>query len=392
MFDVPATLSDNLTKGCLPFLLAGGQGSRLHELTAHECKPAVHFADAGRIVDFVMSGVHRAGFDEMLVATQYKPNTLTRHMKTAWAGGFAKGLHLRDGAKIANQQGYRGTADAVMANLAEVDRINPKEVLILAADHVYDMDFTAMLEAHRASGAMATLAATPVPRMEATGFGVLAINGSNRCVEFAEKPKDPAAMSGRSDMALASMGIYVFDWEWLRDAMMEAFKREDTSHDFGHDIMPMALAQDTLNVYALPDSDDGNPGYWRDVGTLDAYRLALLDFENGSPIRLPKAPGQAYFKPADMTSASSTIEESVVLPGASVGSNCRLSKTIVGAGTEVPSGLVIGEDHDEDARWFRRTDGGTTLVTSEMLARRADQRTLMHPMSSQRPHSHFASQ
>ena len=359
--------------GCLPFLLAGGQGSRLHELTSTECKPAVPFAGAGRIVDFVMGLVAKAQFDRMVVATQYRPETLSRHLTDTWHGNFENGVHLRDGAQVAPKNGgYRGTADAVAANMAEIDSIAPREIMVLAGDHVFDMDLQQMLAKHRETGALATVAATPVPRAQASAFGVLDADQAGKVTAFVEKPANPPAMIGDENRALASMGIYVFDWQWLRKALMDDLRDDASAHDFGHNIMPRAMDEGSLYLHALPDRADGQPSYWRDVGTLDAYRLSQLDFLGGEPpISCPR---RAAIAPqlAD--------ESSVALPGARVGKNCRISNAILGPGVALPDNTVIGEDPDEDARWFRRTDQGTVLVTQDMLAQREDKRAVFHPV------------
>ncbi|ULB10368.1 NTP transferase domain-containing protein [Cereibacter azotoformans] len=378
-------------------LLAGGRGSRLHELTSRECKPALPFAGPRRIVDFTLANAVRSGLGRMIVATQYRPETLARHLKTHWAGQFAPGaLRLREGTAVTGTpQGYGGTAAAVAANLDELQAEGVRELVVLAADHVYAMDYAGMVAAHRASGASATVAVDTVPRHRASAFGVVRTSESGRIESFLEKPDPVPADPALPGRAQVSMGIYVFDLDWLASVLRII---PGTAQDFGNDILPLAVALGEANAYRVPDEGF----YWRDVGTLDAYRLAQLEFQRGEPpCALPprigasehemraasgeliqfafrmQTGGMSLHAPrlgADTPGRWTMLDESVLLPGARVAPGVRLTRTIVAPGTSVPAGLVIGEDADEDARWFRRTEEGTVLVTTQMLARRAADR------------------
>jgi glucose-1-phosphate adenylyltransferase len=352
------------TSTCLPFLLAGGQGTRLHDLTREVCKPAVPFLKAGRIVDFVMAAAARAGFDRMMVATQYRPEPLAAHLRAVWHLHFPAGLWIRDGADVQPGTGYRGTADAVRANLTAIDLQAPSEVMILSGDHVFDMDLSLMLERHRAGQSAVTVAVTPVPLENAHEFGIFSTDTTGRVTGFDEKPPRPKANPGLSGQALASMGIYIFNWDWLRACLTTT--ANTGADDFGHDILPVALSEQAVSLYALPKSESGQPGYWRDVGTLDAYRLAQLDFASGTPpCRLPRL--------ASVHEAGRIVGSgSVALGGAQVPPEARLINAIIAENTLVPKGLVIGEDPASDSRWFRRTAEGTVLVTPEMVARWQD--------------------
>ncbi|WP_265500895.1 sugar phosphate nucleotidyltransferase [Paracoccus beibuensis] len=338
-------------------LLAGGKGTRLHELTATDSKPAVHFAGANRIIDFAMANAVRSGIRRMVVATQYAPETLHDHLPKRWSGHLDRGgLQLRDG-----QGRYLGTADAVRQNWADMQEMDGDEVLVLAADHVYDMDYGALLAAHQAQGAGVTVAVDVVPLAEARGFGVMQANASGRILSFLEKPSQPPAIIGRPDRAMVSMGIYVFSKAWLQTAL---FDMPVEALDFGHDVIPAAVAQGVAAVWQLPSGPCGE-SYWRDVGTLDSLRLAQLDFAMGQPARLPRAcPATDWH----------LGRGSIAMPGAIVPTSARLSCTIVAAGARVPDGLTTGEDADEDARWFTRSPGGTVLITQPMLDRRAAHR------------------
>ena len=398
--DVSRTVRD-----CLTIVLAGGQGSRLHELTYDECKPAIYFGGSGRIVDYALANALRSGTSDILVATQYKPDTLVQHLRADWAARFVGAggrMQIRDARFVTGRSdGYRGTADAVTRNIGAIDAIAPKDVLILAADHVYRMDYGPMIDAHRKSGAAATVAVHPVPLKEASAFGVVDAGLKGRIRGFAEKPSDPRPMAREADLALVSMGIYVFRWEWLRERLKADLRSDASTHDFGHDILPLAVREGVAQAWTFA-AETGAP-YWRDVGTLDAFREAQIDFARPRPPidlggELHRIEGlaetAAAFSPeraarclplgsmVDRSLVSegcrvgygARIASSVLMPRSMVGENARLSRVIVAPGTLVPRGFVVGEDPVEDARWFRRTAGGTVLMTQAMLDRRRDSR------------------
>lgn len=391
-------------------LLAGGQGTRLHELTRAECKPAVHFTPGHRIVDYTLANAVRSGLMRMVVATQHCPGTLVRHLTTVWSGAFASGaLILRDGPATAGPRGYRGTADAVRANIETLDALGAREVVVLAGDHIYAMDYRPMIAAHRAAGAEATLAVLPVPLDAARDFGIVAAETDGRIRSFVEKPRLPQPIPGDPHHALASMGIYVFAWPWLRALLLA----HPDVMDFGHDVMPAAVGAGVALAY--PVAAEGRPFYWRDVGTLDAYRQAVLEVSaRPGPLPRPLVPGVVPRLLPDVAVAASRfatqaamgglrlcmpllgaadrrrwtmLDQSVLMPGARVAPAVRLTRAIVAPGTAVPEGLVVGEDADEDARWFRVTEGGTTLITTAMLARRHDLRAHRRVTEPLRPFS-----
>ncbi|WP_136684726.1 sugar phosphate nucleotidyltransferase [Falsirhodobacter xinxiangensis] len=380
----------------LAILLAGGQGSRLHELTASDCKPALHMGEGRRIVDFTMANAVSSGIDRMLVATQYRPASLEDHLPRRWGHAF-RNLSLRHGPTVTGSAaGYVGTAAAVAANMAEIDASGAEEVLILAGDHVYDMDYAAMIAQHRETGAAVTVAVDAVPLRDASAFGVLHTDAEGRVLSFLEKPALPPHMPGDPSRALASMGIYVFSWNWLRAALMMDAMELESSHDFGHDILPAAVDMGIAFAHRRPMG-----AYWRDVGTLDAFRRTALDLRDAhSPCRLPDRIARADLDPGHdgwvghsvtisgislMAPRSAgrwtLLDETVILPGARVETGARLTRAIVAPGTVIPSDLTVGEDPTEDARWFRRTPGGTTLITQDMLARR-DARALVRPAAA----------
>lgn len=381
------------------FLLAGGQGTRLHELTQNECKPALHFGGAHRIVDFTMANAVTSGLRRMLVATQFQPGTLSRHLNAVWLPAFpGAGLVLRDGRQVAGPDGYGGTADAVRANIAALDAMDAREVVVLAGDHIYQMDYRPLIAAHRASSAQMTLAALPVPVAEAGGFGIVTANADGLIARFSEKPAQPEPMPGDAAQTLASMGIYVVTWRWLRALLL----RDPTMTDFGHDVVPVAVAEGVAGVHVWR-GPRGTLPYWRDVGTLDAYRMAALDFAGrDAPCDRPLVPQVTTRIPPDVAVSRSrfaaelrtggmriltpllrardparwaVLDRSVLMPGVRVSPGVRLTNCIVAPGTVLPDGLVVGEAAAEDRRWFRVTEGGTTLITTAMIVRRAARRS-----------------
>jgi len=403
----------------MPFLLAGGRGSRLHELTATECKPALPVlrgpqGGVVRMVDFTLANLFRSGLPRAMAATCYRPVTLMRHLATAWAAGFPQGLQLLDGGRIAPSPGYLGTCHAVAANLSALTQFEPSEVLILSGDHVYEMDYRPMITAHRASGAAVTLAVTRVPIAAAHAFGVIEAAADGMIRDFAEKPLMPRACPDDAGQALISIGVYVARWDWLRDALRAC----PAKADFGHDLLPMAVRAGVAGWFALPPAPGQTRPFWRDVGSLAALRETLLAFTQNRPPCAVPAPPQALragtaLHPSRLEPPYgalqygfscaiggltlraprlgalngrrwTVIEDSLLLPGARPAPGVRLTRAIVAPGTALPAGLVVGEDPEEDGRWFRCSEDGSVLVTSAMLARRGAERPRQVPVSA--PH------
>ncbi|WP_240512274.1 sugar phosphate nucleotidyltransferase [Pseudoruegeria sp. SK021] len=357
-------------------MLAGGQGSRLHELTADTCKPAVSFAGGRRIVDWTMDNLVRTQPDKVFVATQYRPAALIDHLNTHWRQGFTSGtLTICEGATVTGRpEGYVGTADAVTRNLDQIAAAAPDVVLVVAADHVYRMDYAAMIAAHRASNRPVTVAVDRVPVEMAHSFGVIEADAMGRVDAFVEKPLCAKPMVGDPAHIMASMGIYVFDWPWLRDTLMRDSSDARSAHDFGHDILPEAVRSDLVQAYDVAAHEPGF--YWRDVGTLDALRQTCIDLmDKMSPCLNP-----AYPAGNSLTDQPTLIvqQNSVVLPGAMVSRGARLRNTIVAPGCVVPGTFEAGYDLEHDATHFRVTPEGTVLITPTMLAR--------HSAGIMRPH------
>lgn len=408
-----------LVKDTLVLILAGGRGSRLHELTDKRAKPALYFGGNRRIIDFALSNCINSGLNRIGVVTQYAAHSLLRHLQNGWSflpqerGEFIDMLPARQ--QIDDSTWYRGTADAVYQNMAIIrDHYRPKYVLILAGDHIYKQDYSQMLLDHVASEAKCTVGCIEVPRKEATEFGVMAVDENLKVKAFVEKPKDPPAMVGKPDISLASMGIYVFNADYLYDVLVHEVNTPYTSHDFGKDILPKSLEEGVLYAHPFSRSCMGRNTegeiYWRDVGTLDSFWQSNIDlvsenpqldiYDQRWPIRgnpIQTYPSKFFYKKADIravdnsliaggcviTDASisysvlfdrvridegSTVDYSVVLPQVKIGKNCVLKNCIVDRHSVIPDGMQIGVDIEEDRKRFRvSSTGRVVLVTPSML-------------------------
>jgi glucose-1-phosphate adenylyltransferase len=409
-----------LARRTIALVLAGGRGSRLHALTDRRAKPAVYFGGKFRIVDFALSNCLNSGVRRIGVLTQYKSHSLLRHLQRGWSflrSEFNEFLDLLPAQqRIDESSWYQGTADAVYQNLDILRGHRPEYILILAADHIYKMDYASLIADHVAQGARCTVACIEVPLAEATAFGVMATDARRRIVRFDEKPADPTPMPGRPGHALASMGVYVFDADYLFEALKADACAQGSSRDFGRDLIPAIVARGEAVAHpfgmSCVKSSPEAPAYWRDVGTIDAYWAANLDltstipeldmYDRDWPIwtyqeQLPPAKfvfdddGRRGMTVDSLVSGGciisgaavrrsvlfsrvrvhsySTVEEAVLLPEVDVGRHCRLRKVVIDTGCRIPDGMTIGLDPVEDARRFFRTAQGVVLVTREMLER-----------------------
>jgi len=402
-----------LTANTVALVLAGGKGTRLHELTRWRAKPAVPFGGKFRIIDFPMSNCINSGIRRISVLTQYKSHSLQRHLQRGWSslsGQFGEFVEVLPAQQRTGEGWYEGTADAIYQNLDIIRHYNPEYVLILAGDHVYKMDYGKMIAAHAATGADITVGCIPVDLDQARAFGVMSVDDEHRIIEFAEKPEHPKPMPGKPDKALASMGIYVFTADFLREQLVADARMDSSSHDFGKDIIPHAIGSANVFAFRFMNANTGSPQYWRDVGTIDAYWEANIDLANVEPEldmydrnwpiwtyqeQLPPAKfvfdddgrrGQALDSLVSggclITGATvrhsvlfsnvrvhsySEINDCVVLPDVEIRRHCRLRRCIIDKGTVIPEGTVIGENLSEDAKRFRVSEGGIVLVTPEML-------------------------
>ncbi|ODU69787.1 MAG: glucose-1-phosphate adenylyltransferase [Novosphingobium sp. SCN 66-18] len=406
----------------MAYVLAGGRGSRLRELTDNRAKPAVYFGGMSRIIDFALSNAINSGIRRIGVATQYKAHSLIRHMQRAW--NFMRPERnesfdiLPASQRISEMLWYEGTADAVYQNIDIIQAHAPKYMVILAGDHIYKMDYEMMLRQHVNSGADVTIGCLVVPRKDATGFGVMAVDENDAITAFVEKPKDPPGIPGNPGFSLASMGIYVFETKFLFDQLRRDAETPDSQRDFGNDIIPYIVKHGKAVAHRFTASciraAEEIEEYWRDVGTLDAYFEANLDltdtvpklnmYDRDWPIwtdQIIAAPAKfvhdeegrrgmaisslisqdcivsgalarrsLLFTGVKMGSFSS-CEEAVILPYCNIGRGARLSRVILDSGVRIPEGLVVGEDPELDARRFRRTDNGVCLITKDMIERLA---------------------
>jgi glucose-1-phosphate adenylyltransferase len=405
-----------LTRNTLALVLAGGRGTRLHQLTLWRAKPAVPFGGKFRIIDFPLSNCVNSGIRKVGILTQYKAHSLIQHIQRGWGfmrGEFGEFVDLLPAQQRLETGWYAGTADAIYQNIDIIRTRNPEFVLILAGDHVYKMDYGTMLAAHAEAGADVTVGCMEVPLDQAHAFGVMAVDQDHRIMEFAEKPENPAPMPGSADQALASMGIYIFRTEVLIEELLRDADNPDSSRDFGGDIIPDVIHRRKVTAFPFREDPHGRPAYWRDVGTVDSFWEANLELIGVSPElnlydkdwpiwtyqdQVPPAKfvfdddgrrgtavdsmvaggcivsgssvrNSLMFSNVDVHSFSN-IEDSVIFPKVNIGRNCLIRKAIIDKACDIPPGTHIGLDPKEDARRFHISEGGVVLVTPEMLGQR----------------------
>ena len=406
----------------MAYILAGGRGSRLMELTDKRAKPAVFFGGKSRIIDFALSNALNSGIRRIGVATQYKAHSLIRHLQRGW--NFLRPERnesfdiLPASQRISEDMWYAGTADAVYQNIEIIESYGPEFLVILAGDHVYKMDYDLMLQQHVDQGADVTVGCLEVPRGEASGFGVMAVDAADRIISFLEKPADPPGIPGSPDMALASMGIYVFNTSFLFEQLRRDAADPTSSRDFGKDIIPHLVQHGKAVAHRFASScvrsSSETQAYWRDVGTVDAYWDANIDltdvvpaldlFDHDWPIWTyaevtPPAKfvhneagrrgeavnslisggcivsGAALCRSLLFTGVHvhsfAHVENAVILPSVDVGRSARLANVVIDRGVRIPEGLVVGDDPALDAQRFRRTERGICLITQPMIDRLA---------------------
>lgn len=409
-----------LARNTMAYVLAGGRGSRLLELTDKRAKPSVFFGGKSRIIDFALSNALNSGIRRIGVATQYKAHSLIRHLQRGW--NFLRperneGFDILPASqRVSEDRWYTGTADAVFQNIDIIGSYGPDYMIILAGDHIYKMDYEPMLEQHVNSGAVVTVGCLEVPRMEATGFGVMHIDEDDRIIRFLEKPADPPGIPDKPDMALASMGIYVFETKFLFDELARDANDSASSHDFGKNIIPYLVKNGKAVAHRFPTScvksgaEGSDEAYWRDVGTIDAYWQANIDLTDFTPeldlydkdwpiwtyaeITPPAKfihdeESRRGMATSSMVSGGCVISGSrinqsllftgvharsyseldgvVALPYVEIHRKVKLTKVVIDRGVVIPEGLVVGEDPEEDARRFRRTESGICLITQPMI-------------------------
>jgi glucose-1-phosphate adenylyltransferase len=404
----------------MAYVLAGGRGSRLLELTDRRAKPAVYFGGKSRIIDFALSNALNSGIRRIAVATQYKAHSLIRHLQRGW--NFLRPERnesfdiLPASQRVSETMWYLGTADAVYQNIDIIESYGPNLMIVLAGDHIYKMDYEKMLQQHVESAADVTVGCLEASLEEAKGFGVMHVDESNRIMQFLEKPKDPPAMPGNPGVALCSMGIYVFETAFLIELLKKDAADLNSAHDFGKDIIPYLVKNGKAIAHHFSQScvtaTEESKRYWRDVGTVDTYWAANVDltdvvpdldlYDRGWPIWTygeitPPAKfvhdidGRRGLAVSSLVSGGcivsgasisrsllftgvhvhsySAINETVILPYARIGQGVRLNKVVVDSDVHIPDGLVVGEDPELDAKRFRRTEEGVTLITAPMIER-----------------------
>lgn len=407
-----------LARETMAFVLAGGRGSRLQELTDIRAKPAVYFGGKTRIIDFALSNAVNSGIRRIGVATQYKAHSLIRHLQRGWSFFRAERNRSLDilpaSQRVDERSWYLGTADAVTQNIDIIEGYAPKYILILAGDHIYKQDYSVLLKQHVETGADVTIGCIEVPRNEASAFGVMSVDQNDRILEFVEKPANPPAMPGDETRSLASMGIYVFNTDFLIKLLQEDALSKTSEHDFGHDLIPALVAQG--NAFAHPfsrscvtSSQEQKP-YWRDVGTIDAFwqaNIDLTDFEpeldlydqswpiwtyseltapakfvhdeedrRGMAVSSLVAGGciisgaqlnQCLLHTRVRVHSYSELNGVVALPDVEIGRRARLRNVVIDRSVKIPAGLVVGENAKEDAAQFNRTANGICLITQAMI-------------------------
>lgn len=405
-----------ITRDTLAIVLAGGQGSRLKELTAWRAKPAVPFGGKFRIIDFPLSNCVNSGIRRIAVATQYKSHSLLRHIQQGWGhfrGDFGEFVELLPAQQRVKENWYLGTADAIYQNLDIIRDHNPEYILVLAGDHIYKMDYGVMLARHVENKADLTVGCFEVPLEEAKEFGVMAIDEENRVIEFSEKPEQPKHIPGNTELAMASMGIYIFNREFLFEQLIRDADMPDSSRDFGKDIIPHVVENYRAYAYSFNNKEEQNQTYWRDVGTIDAFWKANQELIGVSPeLNLyddvwPIWTHQEQLPPAKFVfdddarrgmavdsmvsggciisgskvshsllfsnvrvNSYSLIENSVILPEVEIGQHCNIKNAVIDKGTKIPQGTNIGINLEEDKARFRVTEKGIILVTPDMIGKK----------------------
>jgi len=412
--------NEPLSRNALAFVLAGGRGSRLLELTDRRAKPAVYFGGKTRIIDFALSNAVNSGIRRIAVATQYKAHSLIRHLQMGW--NFFRPERnesfdiLPASQRVSETNWYLGTADAVYQNIDIIEAHGAKHIVLLAGDHIYKMDYELMLKQHVEQCADVTIGCLEMPRAESSGFGIMHIDEDGLVKAFIEKPADPPPMPGKPDKSLASMGIYVFDSKFLFDELKRDANDANSSHDFGKDVIPYIVKNGRAIAHQFSSScvrsGDDPRVYWRDVGTVDAYWAANLDltdvvpeldlYDRSWPIwtyaeitppakfvhdeddRRGQAVASLVSGGCIISGASlrrsllftgvhahsyAAIENAVIMPYVTIGRHARLKNVVIDRGVSIPEGLVVGDDPEFDARRFRTTEQGISLITQPMIDR-----------------------
>jgi|UniRef100_A0A7C5AM04 glucose-1-phosphate adenylyltransferase len=398
-------------KGLTTIIMAGGRGERLFPLTRDKAKPAIIFGGIYRIIDFTLSNCLNSGIRRIYVLSQYGSFSLDQHLRVSWdlmRPELGEYIYSIPPQQITVDRWYRGTADSIYQNLKLLDEERPRQVLILSGDHVYKMDYGLMLDFHRSKGADLTVAAVPAPRREASAFGVLHVDADQQVIGFLEKPPEPPGMPENPDYSLVSMGIYVFEAEVLVRELIADAKNPKSQHDFGRNIIPQMVGRRKVYAFSFKDPVTREPGYWRDIGQLDAYFAAHLDLLGEKPVfdlyggdwpirghlsPLPPAKYLGQHKPVEVTDSlispgcvlhearvsrsvlspqvqigqGAEVEEAILWDGVKIGMGAKIRRTVIEDGVNVPPRFTIGYDRKADARRFPVTEGGVVVVPNNVV-------------------------
>jgi glucose-1-phosphate adenylyltransferase len=408
-----------LVRDVLTLILAGGKGTRLEPLTRDRAKPAVPFGGLYRIIDFTLSNCINSDLRRVLVLTQYKARSLSRHIGAGW--GFLpreldEYIEVLPPQQRIDENWYKGTADAIYQNIYTIERANPRYVLILAGDHIYKMDYGQMIRSHIDNGADLTIGCIPVPRKDGIHFGIMHVDKQDHVVGFLEKPADPPELADMPGQTLASMGIYVFTARTMFELLCQDATRTDSDHDFGKNIIPPILDSQRVFAYRFRDQNRKEVPYWRDVGTLDAYYQANMDlvdvdpvlnlYDREWPIRTyqPQLPppkfvfndgpgenarrGEAHdsmvcqgaiisgghvrrsiLSPNVRVNSYAVVESSILFDGVNVGRHCRIRRAIIDKDVQIPAGTTIGHNLEHDRqRGFTISEQGVVVIAKSELA------------------------
>ncbi|MDP7144788.1 MAG: glucose-1-phosphate adenylyltransferase [Pseudomonadales bacterium] len=402
-----------LSRSTIAVVLAGGRGTRLQQLTASRCKPAVPFAGQFRIIDFTLSNCVNSGIRQIAILTQYKAHSLMRHVERGWSFSrpeFGEFIDLLPAQQLIETSWYLGTADAVHQNLELIRACNADYVLILAGDYIYKMDYGLLIAQHVQNNADLTVGCVEVPLAAASQFGLMRVDENGRIRQFAEKPADPRPFAFQGDFSLASMGIYLAQIDFLCELVARDAESATSTHDFGHDIIPSLIDDNHCLACSIADMGADGQRYWRDVGTVDAFWEANMEligvtpklnlYDSDWPIRTYQEqtpPAKFLFDDDDRrgmavdsmvsngcivsgglvrhsllfnnvrVNSYSEVEDSVLLPGVEIGRNCRIRRAVIDSNCTIPADTIVGKSIKQDKTRFHVTPNGIVLISAEML-------------------------